>query len=194
MLVPEFERALFSPMVRPGEIIGPVRTLFGLHLIKLETIRGSERKARHILLRPALTDADQERTRLMADSTAAKIRAGADIDSLAAAVGESGVPVRMGPDARDSLPDAYKQALADVTPNQVVGPFSFVGPGEISRWVVVKVIGLEAERPATIDDFREQIEQQLAQRKLQEELIQELRRKTYVEVRLGKDPGGGVPR
>jgi parvulin-like peptidyl-prolyl isomerase len=194
MLVPEFERALFSQFVRPGEIIGPVRTLFGLHLIKLETIRGSERKARHILLRPTLTDADKERTRLLADSIAAKIKAGADIDSIAAAVGESGVPVRMGPEARDSSPDAYKHALADATVGQVVGPFTFEGPADIPRWVVVKVMNLEEGRPATVDDFREQIEQTLAQRKLQDELIQELRRKTYIEIRLGRDPGGGVPR
>jgi peptidyl-prolyl cis-trans isomerase SurA len=191
-LVPEFERAIFGN-VRPGEIIGPVRTVFGLHVIKLEKIRGSERQARHILLRPDLTDADRERARLLADSLAEKMRAGANIDSLALRYSESGVPARVGPEIRDSLPDAYRQATATAEVGQVIGPFRLDTPDQITRWVVLRITDVQAERPATVDDFREQIEQVLAQGKLQEELIQELRGKTYIEVRLG-DRGGGSRR
>jgi peptidyl-prolyl cis-trans isomerase D len=43
-----FEDALFS--LEQGEISGIVQTSFGLHLIKVEEIRGEERHARHILV------------------------------------------------------------------------------------------------------------------------------------------------
>jgi hypothetical protein len=59
--------------------------------------------------------------------------------------------------------------------------------------VVARIIETEAARPATVDDYRTQIIERLAESKLMEELLQELRQATYIEVRL-PDPGGGTQR
>ena len=48
VMEPAFDEALFS--MKKGEISEPVRTSFGLHLIKLTDIKGEERQVSHILL------------------------------------------------------------------------------------------------------------------------------------------------
>jgi peptidyl-prolyl cis-trans isomerase D len=48
VMEPAFDEALFS--MKKGDISEPVRTSFGLHLIKLTDIKGEERQASHILL------------------------------------------------------------------------------------------------------------------------------------------------
>lgn len=184
-----FERALFAPQARPGMIIGPVRTPVGLHIIKIERIRGAERQARHILIRWQLTDEDTQRAIAKGDSVADALRAGADVDSLAAQRADPDELVRVGPLRQDSLPPAY-QRLASARDGEVVGPFELTD-GPAPQVAVAQVTQLEAARPATVDDYRATIQEQLAQTKLMDELLQELRRSTYIEVRL-PEPGGGV--
>jgi peptidyl-prolyl cis-trans isomerase D len=46
---PAFEQAVYS--LKKGEISKPVKTSFGYHLIKLEAIKGDQRRARHILIK-----------------------------------------------------------------------------------------------------------------------------------------------
>lgn len=48
VMEPAFDKVLFS--MEEGEISGPVRTSFGLHLIKLTGIKAEQRRASHILL------------------------------------------------------------------------------------------------------------------------------------------------
>jgi hypothetical protein len=158
----------------------------------VERIRGAERQARHILIRAAVSDADKERTRKLADSLANVIRAGAEIDTIAARFGDPDELVRVGPFRQDSLPGAYSQHLAGAQRGQVLGPFE-LNDGPVPQMVVARIIETEEARPATVDDYRTQIIERLADGKLMDELLQELRQATYIEVRL-PDPGGGSQR
>lgn len=187
----EFERAMFSPLMRPGDVIGPVRTPVGLHVIKLERIRGAERQARHILLRPEIGQADIDRTLASGDSIAEAMRAGADIDSIAQRRADPDELVRVGPWRQDSLPEHYAQHLTNVEEGQVVGPFA-VTDGPAPQVTVLRVAEVEPARPASVDDYRTTIQDRLAENKLMEELLDELRAVTYIEVRLPPDPGGGT--
>lgn len=184
-----FERAMFSPTARPGDVIGPVRTPVGLHIIKLERIRGAERQVRHILLRPEINEADIERAVAKGDSLAEAMRAGADVDSIAALHADPDELVRVGPWRQDSLPALYAEALSDVSEGEVVGPIRLTD-GPAPQVVVLRVTDLEPARPASVDDYRATIQERLADNKLMEELIDELRASTYIEIRL-PDPGGG---
>lgn len=74
-MVPEFEGAVYR--LKPGEMSDPVESEHGLHLIKLEDMKGEIYSARHILLRPEysrldVSDAthflDSLRNKLVADS------------------------------------------------------------------------------------------------------------------------------
>ncbi|PMD94682.1 peptidylprolyl isomerase [Siphonobacter sp. BAB-5405] len=49
-MVPEFEGAVYR--MKPGELSEPIESEYGIHLIKLEDIKGEVYTARHILLRP----------------------------------------------------------------------------------------------------------------------------------------------
>lgn len=70
--VPEFEAAAYN--LEPGQLSGIVQSEFGYHLIKLQERRGNTIRVSHILLSPAVTDADIEKSRVFLDSIGNLIR------------------------------------------------------------------------------------------------------------------------
>ena len=76
-VVREFANVAFN--LSPGAISAPVKTQYGYHLIKVERVRGAEVQARHILLRPEISESDAVRARARADSVATRARAGEDM-------------------------------------------------------------------------------------------------------------------
>ncbi|MEN8145476.1 MAG: peptidylprolyl isomerase [Gemmatimonadota bacterium] len=183
-LVPEFARAAWA--ARTGEPIGPVRSPYGYHLIKVENVRGGERRLRHILVRPAITEADAERVRVFGQTLADSIRGGASVASLAEEHGAKNIPVhgdlplaelerRLGPE--------YAQALEGRQPGDVAGPFptSRLIPGR-PAFVVVRVVELRPEGNYTLDETREEIRSRLSFNKGYERFLEELRDEVYIQV------------
>ncbi|MBI4544637.1 MAG: peptidylprolyl isomerase [Gemmatimonadetes bacterium] len=183
-MVPAFEEVAFA--MRPGQISNIVETTFGLHLIKLEKARGAERQARHILIKPELTEADTERARALAEEVAAKVRAGEPLEDLGHRHGDASEDSVVGPHPRDQLPQPYATELAQATAGAVIGPFRLPAEAGTQKWAVVKVTEVVEAGEYTLDDpaLRAQVRQQLEQQKLYEELVKELRQRTYVEIRL----------
>ncbi len=182
-MVEQFDSAVFA--MRPGQLSGIVETTFGFHIIRLDRVRGSERQARHILITAQITDADRARTREIAEEVARRIRDGESLDDLTARYHDRSERDRVGPFPRDRLPPPYDSELAQVEVGDVIGPFELAGDGG-SKWAVVKVMGLTEAGEYSLDDplVRSQVRQQLEQQKLLEELVGELRRQTYVDIRL----------
>jgi peptidyl-prolyl cis-trans isomerase SurA len=79
-LVTEFESVAFR--LRPGVISEPVRSVFGFHIIRVDRRQPGEVMVRHILIAPAITEADRARGRATADSVLQALRDGAPVDSL----------------------------------------------------------------------------------------------------------------
>lgn len=182
MMVPEFERVAFA--LPPGAVSNIVQTTFGLHIIKLEKIKGAERQARHILIRPKMSAEDVERARTVAEQVAEQIRNGAAVDELVKKYGDPSEQSRVGPIVRDQLPEPYARVLAGAQPGAVIGPVRLTSPGDRDKWAVIKVTEVSEEGEYTLDDVREVVRERIEQAKLFDEIVQELRKRTHVEIRL----------
>ncbi len=60
-MVPEFERVVFSIPI--GEVSPVFETIFGFHIVLVEKRVGNKAEARHILIQPAITQGDVDRTK-----------------------------------------------------------------------------------------------------------------------------------
>ena len=183
-LDPDFSRAAWS--ARTGTPIGPVRTQFGHHLIKVENVRGGERRIRHILLRHDITADDVERARLLAVELADSVRAGAAIGPLAQVHGAKLEPVRVPDMPVDRIAQQfpeYADALANPVPGQVIGPFVNNTPRG-QRFVVVRVDEYTHQGPYVYEDVREDIRERLLLDKGYMQFVQELRNQIHIDVRL----------
>ncbi|HEX7242571.1 MAG TPA: peptidylprolyl isomerase [Longimicrobiaceae bacterium] len=181
-MVRPFDQVVFA--LRPGDVSGIVETVFGYHLIKLEKVRSGERQARHILVRPVVTDADRERARERADSVATAARAGASRATLAARY-DTPDDRRYASDAPlDQLPPAYGPALQGVAAGTVAGPFQVEGGANGVQWAVIKVTERREAGDYTLEEFRDQIRENIQEQKVQQLILAELRQKTYVRINL----------
>ena len=182
-LVPEFEGMMFA--LRPGEVSPVIETAFGYHIIRVDRVQSAEVKARHILIAPVIDSADVAAAKVEADSVAAQWRRGVPYDSLAAkhhdATEEKGV---LQPFTRDSLPASYQAALTGAKPNDITNPFQLTNPRGAPKFAVLQVVtATEAGEydPAVI---REQIRAQLSDERSIRGLLDQLRKQTYVSLRM----------
>ncbi len=73
-MVPEFEAAAFR--LKPGEVSGIIRTKYGYHLLQLVERRGERVNARHILIKPPVSNSELEKTRRLLDSIKTQLENG----------------------------------------------------------------------------------------------------------------------
>jgi peptidyl-prolyl cis-trans isomerase SurA len=181
--VREFANVAFS--LRPGEVSAPVRTQFGYHLIKVERTRGAEVHARHILFRHEKTVDDASRARARADTVATQLRSGGDPTALARQYGDRDEPVRIGPFTLEQAQSLLRMDLSNATPGQVIGPIALGGEDIADQFVVARIVDREPARAWSLDDqqLRDRLRQDVQQQKLFEEIVADLRRTTFVEIR-----------
>lgn len=183
-MVPEFDRWMFA--LPPGTISPVIETVFGYHIIRVDRVKPAEVKASHILIRWKIDSSQVVAAKREADSVLAAWKAGANFDTLVLHHHDSNEEKgSLQPFPRDSLPATYKTAFLGQTAGSFIGPFPIEdrGTGK-SKYVVAQLITVEQGGEFTKDDWRDRFRDQLAQERAIARLLQQLRKETYVVVRL----------
>ena len=182
-LVPEFEGMMFA--LRPGEVSPVIETAFGYHIIKVDRVQSAEVKARHILIAPVIDSADVAAAKVEADTVAAQWRRGVPYDTLVAkhhdATEEKGV---LQPYPRDSLPASYSAALTGAKAGQITEPFQLANPRGQPKFAVLQVVTATDAGEYKESEIREQIRAQLSEERSIRQLLDEMRKQTYVSIRM----------
>lgn len=181
--VPEFERVVFA--LPPGVASPVVETAFGYHIIRVDRVQPAEVKSRHILIRPAITDADVAAARDTAAQVAAQLRSGTSFETLVSRyhdpAEERGL---LQPYPRDSLPPSYQAAIEGKQAGEVTEPFQLGNEQTGIKFGVLELATVAEGGEYTLAELRERLRSQLAVEKSTRQLLDELRASTYVAIRL----------
>ncbi len=174
----------------PGQIVGPLRSPNGFHILEITDQRGggsdetvTQTRVRHILLREEDGDAARERLSELRQ----QLQSGADFAGLAQAHSDDQSTAPEGGDlgwvGPGDLPTVVHEVIRNLPTGELSEPFQ-----SPMGWHLVQVQQRREQQDAE-QQRRAQARQTLYQRKLQEESqrwLQQLRDGAYVEIRLAQ--------
>ena len=185
-MVPAFDQMMFA--LPPGQVSPLVETQFGYHIIRVDRVQPSERKARHILIKPSYDTTDVVRARLRADSVLTQWKAGVPYDTLVARYHDVASDEARGvlePFERSRLPESYQTAFAAKKNGEFVEPFPVEDRQQgVPKFIVAQLINVSDEGEYTVQDLRNQIRDQLSEEKSMRRLLDALRKETFVAIML----------
>lgn len=185
-MVPAFDEMMFYLPI--GQVSPLVETQYGFHIIRVDRANPSERKARHILIKPDFDSADVARASHLADSVMALWKGGMNYDTLVARFHDLASDEARGvlePFERSRLPESYQEAFKGKGSGEFVGPFPVEDRTRgVPKYVIAQLITAAEEGDYTVQDLRNQIRDQLSEEKSMRRVLDNLRRETFVSVLL----------
>jgi len=184
-MLPAFEEAAFNMVV--DQISRPVRSRVGYHIIKVTRRRAGEIRASHILVLVRPSEADIESAQELANELRTRLLAGEDLATLRDEYGDPDEPDTLSvPFSQLSqLPPGFAEPLSRANPGDVLEPIRYQARGE-TRFSVVKVVDVLPAGPYSLDDadLRDRILRAIREQKLLDRILDDLRSRTYIEIRL----------
>lgn len=183
-LFQDFERAAF--LLEPGEVSEVVESPVGLHLIQMQDKRGDQVRVSHILIRLGVNETDESYTVRQIHEIRDRIMAGEDFSELARQYSDDETTRESGGDLglivieELQIPE-FKNAVDTLEAGEISQPFATQ-----FGYHLVKVEDRLESRPLTLEEDWEQISAfalQAKQMKYFEELLEDLRKSVYIEIK-----------
>ena len=180
--MPEFERAAFGAKV--GEPTGPVKTVFGFHLIKVLSNDGRKIHAQHILFGLHPSPADSARVSKLADSLIARLKSGEAFADLAKTYSADEESKKSGGDLGWFEIAQINPSLQSAVEGMKTGAYRAVSSP--AGYHLLYLADLKKPHLLSLESDWDAIKE-MARRKKTERLVAdwvaELKKKTYVDIR-----------
>lgn len=140
--VPEFDAALFDPTNQVGDLLGPIETQFGYHIIEIQELH-TGRRVSHILFSPDQQEEADIAVQLLRDE-------GVDFASLASQYSTDLTTKNNGGDlgflvpGNTQMPDAFNEAVFAANVGDIIGPI------ETERGFHVAVVTEDSSAPVEV--------------------------------------------
>jgi peptidyl-prolyl cis-trans isomerase SurA len=167
----------------PGEVSWPVETPMGIHIFKVVERKVGQIHLSHILFKAEGGGDPFEETMSLARDLVSRIESGEDFDSIAGSY-STDEEIRenrgaRGEEALESLPPSYRSVVEVMEEGEVSEPFVVE-----ENIVVVKLEKRTQPRPYRFEEVKDQLIENLGQEKSYQRFVEELEKKTYINIRL----------
>jgi peptidyl-prolyl cis-trans isomerase SurA len=186
----DFDSDAFDEAVaklEPGQVSDVVETKFGLQIVKLETRKGDEMTARHIVVKLAADEDAQVRALDLAQSIAKRALGGESFEDMARTYSDDtntrdkGGVVDQELNATDIVPE-FRAALDSVPPGGIT---SVVRSN--AGFHLFKVLSRTESNTASFDTVKDPLRRYLEQREVEQRYrayLADLRKKFYVDIKV----------